>query len=116
MTDSTNPVTYALAPGETTSEHAVMKEAVSHGNWLIAIGSFITVASPWVQQLVDFIHSNQSWLDNKYVAYVMAALGVITTVMGAASTLLARLGYMQGRAQIKAATVIDANTVKDLVK
>ena len=94
----------ALTPGEQTSEHAEMTSSVASGKLLTILGAG-AVLIPQLLELAGALP--QPVLENKWVQLVVAGLGGLLAILGTIQGVAAKVAYIQGRSQIKAAALLD---------
>ena len=105
--ETSDAVTSALKPGELTSEHAAMVTASKTG----AIFTYIGIAVAGLPQILDMLNMlPPQVLASKYPQVILAVLGCLSTIFGLVRETAAKVAYITGRSQLKAATVL--NTVQ----
>ena len=105
--ETNDAVTAALKPGEQTSEHTAMTEASKSGALFTYIGAGVA-ALPQILDMLNMLPPQV--LASKYPQVALAVLGGLVAVCGIVRGTAAKVAYITGRSQLKAATVL--NTVQ----
>lgn len=105
--------TYALAPGETTSEHQVMTKTSASSRIMAVLGAIIALGP---QILDGFNMLPESIKTNKIVLIIMAIIGGLMAILAAIQKVLTEVAYINSRGLVKAATVRDVTPTAEVVK